>query len=124
MHPLLQRVELKRLIRSWVYRRRSEMALKMLESFAGHDFGELWIRVDWGPLLPQDRTRLVQQERSLVEAGIHSRRRAIERLGVADPDSEQQTIRRESEKSAAENTNKDQRSHHGKGTKREQYRGI
>ncbi len=64
MHPLLQRVERKRLIRSWVYRRRAEMALKM-------------------------------QERSLVEAGIHSRRRAMERLGVTDPDSEQKTIRRE-----------------------------
>ena len=100
MHPLMQRVQRKRLIRSWVYRRRAEMSLKMLERFAGQDFGELWIRVDWGPILPQDRTRLVQQERSLVEAGIHSRRRAMERLGVTDPESEQQTIWRESDESS------------------------
>ena len=100
MHPLMQRVQRKRLIRSWVYRRREEMALSLLERFAGQDFGELWIRVDWGPILPQDRTRLVQQERSLVEAGIHSRRRAMERLGVTDPESEQQTIRRESDESS------------------------
>ena len=104
MHPLLQRVERKRLIRSWVYRRRAEMALSMLERYAGQDFSDLWIRVDWGPLLPQDRTRLVQQERSLVEAGIHSRRRAMERLGIADPESEQQTIRRESEQSTMNET--------------------
>ena len=78
--------------------------LSMLERYAGQDFSDLWIRVDWGPLLPQDRTRLVQQERSLVEAGIHSRRRAMERLGIADPESEQQTIRRESEQSTMNET--------------------
>ena len=112
MHPLLQRVYRKRLIRSWVYRRRVEMTLRMMERYVGHDFGDLWIRVEWGPLLPQDRSRLVNQERSLVEAGIHSRRRAMERLGITDPESEQQTIRRESEQApmnetATETTSRD-----------------
>ena len=101
MHPLLQRVQRKRVIRAWVYRRRAEMALSLLNQFTGQEFGDLWIRVDWGPLLPQDRTRLVQQERSLVESGIHSRRRAMERLGVTDPASEMQAIRRETEPTSA-----------------------
>ncbi len=35
-----------------------------------------------------DRSRLVADERTLVAAGIHSRRRAADELGVADPDAE------------------------------------
>ena len=38
--------------------------------------------------MPQDRSRLVADERALVDAGIHSRRRAADELGVSDPDSE------------------------------------
>ena len=45
-------------------------------------------RVVWGPVVPQDRSRLVADERALVDAGIHSRRRAADELGVSDPDSE------------------------------------
>jgi hypothetical protein len=95
MHPLLQRVHRKRLIRSSVYRRRIEMMLKILEQRRGLSFGSLRIRVQWGPVLPQDRSRLVQQERALVEAGLHSRRRAMEELGVADPEGEMVQIRQE-----------------------------
>ena len=39
-------------------------------------------------MAPRDRSRLVEDERVLVEAGIHSRRRAADELGVADPDEE------------------------------------
>ena len=39
-------------------------------------------------MLPQDRSRQVQDERVLVEAGIHSRRRAADALGVEDPEAE------------------------------------
>jgi hypothetical protein len=39
-------------------------------------------------VLPQDRSRLVADERALVEAGIHSRRRAADELGVEDPEGE------------------------------------
>ena len=42
----------------------------------------------WGPILPQDRSRLVQDEETLVRSGIHSRRRAMSNLGVEDPDRE------------------------------------
>ena len=45
-------------------------------------------RIIWGPVLPQDRGRLVRDEQILVEAGIHSRRRAMEELGVDDPEGE------------------------------------
>jgi hypothetical protein len=39
-------------------------------------------------LLPEDRSRLVEDEARLVEAGIHSRRRAADELGVEDPETE------------------------------------
>jgi hypothetical protein len=38
--------------------------------------------------VPEDRSRLVEDERALVAAGIHSRRRAADELGVADPEAE------------------------------------
>ncbi len=46
------------------------------------------IRIVWGPVLPQDRSRQVADERVLVEAGIHSRRRAADALGVEDLEGE------------------------------------
>jgi hypothetical protein len=39
-------------------------------------------------VLPQDRSRLIADERTLVESGIHSRRRAANELGVEDPEGE------------------------------------
>ena len=45
-------------------------------------------RVVWGSILPLDRSRLVEDERALVAAGIHSRRRAADELGVEDPEAE------------------------------------
>ena len=95
LHPLLQRVRRKRLIRTAVYRRRVELALRLLEGRLGVRWGPLRVRVLWGPLLPQDRHRLVQEERLLVEAGLHSRRRAMEALGVEDPEAEEARVRAE-----------------------------
>jgi hypothetical protein len=45
-------------------------------------------RVVWGSLLPVDRSRLVTDETRLVAAGIHSRRRAADEIGVEDPEAE------------------------------------
>jgi hypothetical protein len=45
-------------------------------------------RIVWGSVLPLDRSRLVEDERALVAAGIHSRRRAADNLGVEDPELE------------------------------------
>ena len=88
LHPLLQKVKRKRLIRTAVYRRRNEMTLRLLEQMAGEDFGNHRSRIIWGPILPQDRERLVRDEEILISAGIHSRRRAMDELGVEDPDAE------------------------------------
>ncbi|MBI2872961.1 MAG: phage portal protein [Chloroflexi bacterium] len=88
MHPLLQRVRRKRLIRTAAYRRRNELALRILEQHTGERYLPVRQRIVWGPLLPQDRGRLAEEERVLVEAGIHSRRRAMANLGVEDPEAE------------------------------------
>ena len=88
LHPLMQKVRRKRLIRSAAYRRRNEMVLRILEQMTGEEFGRPRLRIIWGPLLPRDRERMVRDEEILVEAGIHSRRRAMDELGVEDPDAE------------------------------------
>lgn len=90
LHPLLQKVRRKRLIRSTVYRRRNEMILRLLELKTKQSFGRPRSRIIWGPVLPQDRSRLVHDEQVLVSAGIHSRRRAMDELGVEDADAEYQ----------------------------------
>jgi hypothetical protein len=54
-------------------------------------------RVVWGPVLPQDRSRLVEDEARLVASGIHSRRTAAGLLDVADPDAEWQRWQDEEE---------------------------
>ena len=88
LHPLLQKVHRKRLIRTAVYNRRNEMVLKLLEKYQGESFGSNRLRVVWGPVLPQDISRLVANEQTLVQTGIHSRRRAMDELGVKDPELE------------------------------------
>ena len=88
LDPLLKKVQRKRLIRSAAYRRRNELILKLLERFTGESYAPYRTRIVWGPVLPQDRSRQVADERALVEWGIHSRRRAADSLGVEDPDAE------------------------------------
>jgi len=88
LDPLLKKVQRKRLIRSAAYQRRNEMVLRILEQQTGVRYAPYRSRIVWGPLLAPDRSRLVDDERTLVAAGIHSRRRAADELGVADPDAE------------------------------------
>ncbi len=88
LQPLLQKVRRKRVIRSAAYNRRNEMVLKLLEKYGGESFGDNHLRVVWAPVLPKDLTRLVANEQILVQTGIHSRRRAMDELGVTDPDYE------------------------------------
>jgi len=95
LHPLLQKVRRKRLIRTAVYRRRNEMILGIAEQMTGEDFGRCRSKVTWGPVLPQDRGRLVRDEQILVGAGIHSRRRAMREMGVENPEAELQRCREE-----------------------------
>jgi len=88
LDPLLKKVQRKRIIRSAAYRRRNELVLRLLEKFTGESFAPYRTRVVWGPVLPQDRSRQVADETALVEAGIHSRKRAADSLGVEDPEAE------------------------------------
>ncbi len=95
MHPLLQRVRRKRLIRTAVYKQRNEMILRILEEKTGVRYLPVRQRLMWGQLLPQDRGRLVRDEQILVESGVHSRRRAMEELGVGNPEAEWARIKEE-----------------------------
>ena len=88
LHPLLQKVKRKRIIRTAVYNRRAEMVLKLLEKYGGRSFGNNSHRIVWGAVLPQDTQRQVNNEQILVQTGIHSRRRAMDELGIQDPENE------------------------------------
>jgi len=97
LHPLMQKVRRKRLIRTAAYRKRNEMILRIQEQKTGVAYRPYRSRVLWGPVLPQDRSRLVRDEQILVESGIHSRRRAMEELGVEDAEAEFSRLREEGE---------------------------
>jgi hypothetical protein len=88
LYPLLQKVSRKRIIRAAAYNRRNEMILRLLEKYRGEDFGDNHLRVVWGPVLPQDISRQVSTEQVLVQTGIHSRRKAMDEVGVRDPEHE------------------------------------
>jgi len=95
LHPLLQKVKRKRLIRAAAYKKRNEMILRILEQKTGVSYSPYRSRIVWGPVLPQDRGRMVRDEQILVEAGIHSRRRAMDELGIDNPVGKLQRIREE-----------------------------
>jgi len=88
LQPLLQKVRRKRLIRTAAYNRRNELILKLVEKYQGENFGNNRLRVIWSPVLPRDLARLVSNEQVLVQSGIHSRRRAMDEIGVEDPEAE------------------------------------
>ncbi len=88
LQPLLQKVRRKRLVRSTAYNRRNELILKLIEKYQGEHFGNNHLRVVWAPVLPKDLTRLVANEQVLVQTGIHSRRRAMDEIGVVNPELE------------------------------------
>ena len=88
LQPLLQKVRRKRIIRTAAYNRRNRLVLKLLEKYQNESFGDNNLRVVWGPVLPQDMAKLVVNEQAMVQSGIHSRRRAMDEVGVKDPDRE------------------------------------
>jgi hypothetical protein len=91
LQPLLQKVRRKRIIRAAAYNRRNEMVLKLLGKFQGLDFGPAVgsrLRVIWSPVLPKDVERRVSSEQVMVQTGIHSRRTAMNEVGVRDPEFE------------------------------------
>ncbi len=88
LQPLLQKVHRKRIIRTAVYNRRNKLVLKLLEKYRGEHFGDIRLRVVWAPVLPRDMARLVANEQTLVQTGMHSRRQAMFEIGVGDPERE------------------------------------
>ena len=88
LQPLLQKMKRKRLIRTAIYNRRNTYILKLLEKYEGASFGDNHLRVVWGEVLPADTARAVNNEQTLVQTGIHSRRRAMDEMGVQDPEAE------------------------------------
>ena len=94
LYPLIQKVQRKRTIRNAVYNRRNEMILRLLKKFGGGpdmaeiDPDDLRLRTVWGQVLPADQAKLIANEKTLVENGIHSRRRAMDEVGVKDPEAE------------------------------------
>ncbi|HEX74266.1 MAG TPA: phage portal protein [Dehalococcoidia bacterium] len=85
LHPLLQKIKRKRIIRTAVYIHRAKMILKLLEKYTGLTATDNRLRVVWGAVLPQDVARQVNNQQILVQTGIHSRRRAMDDLGIKDP---------------------------------------
>jgi len=85
---LIQKVTRKRTIRTNAYHQRNDIILKLAEKYMSENFEQINHRVVWGTILPQDAARQAQNEQSLVQAGVHSRRTAMDEMGVQDPDEE------------------------------------
>ncbi len=88
LDPIARKVLRKQRIRTAVYERRAAMMLALLARFGGLDAAGLRPVIQWGPILPIDRSRQVADERALVEAGISSRCSAASRLGSDDAEAE------------------------------------
>ncbi len=88
LSSLIQKVIRKRTIRTNAYHQRNAMILKLAEMFMNENFEGVNHRVVWGQVLPQDVDRQAQTEQLLVQAGVHSRRTAMDEMGVQDPDEE------------------------------------
>ena len=85
---LIQKVTRKRTIRTNAYHQRNAMILKLAQQYLGENFEDITHRIVWGPILPTDTARQAQNEQLLVQAGVHSRRTAMDEMGIQDPDEE------------------------------------
>jgi len=85
---LIQKIIRKRTIRTNAYHQRNAMILKLAEMYMNENFEGVNHRVVWGQVLPQDVDKQAQTEQLLVQAGVHSRRTAMDEMGIQDPDEE------------------------------------
>jgi hypothetical protein len=85
---LTQKVTRKRTIRTNAYHQRNDIILKLAEKYMNENFEQINHRVVWGSILPEDTARQAQNEQLLVQAGVHSRRTAMDEMGIQDPDEE------------------------------------
>jgi len=88
MGSLIQKVVRKRLVRTNAYHRRNDMIMKLLTMYQKENFDGVLHRVVWGHILPQDIDRQATTEHLLVQAGVHSRRTAMDQMNIQDPDEE------------------------------------
>jgi len=95
LDPIARKVQRKQRIRTAAYERRAWMMLDLLRRFAGLETEGVRPVMQWGPILPIDRSRAVADERALVAAGISSRRSAAARLGADDPQAEWARVQEE-----------------------------
>ena len=95
LHPLLHKLRRKRLIRAAAYRKRNEIALKIHEQMTGERLAPYRTSIEWGAILPQDQAAIARLETELVKNGLRSRRTAMARFGVQDPEAEMALIRGE-----------------------------
>jgi len=72
LNPLLQKVRRKQLIRTAVYNRRHRMILQIIEKFQNEKFPGINLHTVWTPVLPQDVSRDVANEQTMVQMGLHS----------------------------------------------------
>ena len=80
LHPLLHKLRRKRLIRAAAYRRRNEIAMRILEQRTGERLAPYRTAIEWGAILPQDQAQVARQEIELVRNGLRSRRTAMARI--------------------------------------------
>jgi len=85
---LIQKVTRKRTIRTNAYHQRTDMILRLAAKYMNENLDGITHRVVWGEILPQDTQRQAQNEQLLVQAGVHSRRTAMDEMGIMDPDEE------------------------------------
>jgi len=85
---LIQKVTRKRTIRTNAYHQRTDMILRLAARYMNENLDGITHRVVWGEILPQDTQRQAQNEQLLVQAGVHSRRTAMDEMGIIDPDEE------------------------------------
>jgi hypothetical protein len=88
LQSLMQKVNRKRAIRTSVYAKRNQLILALHKQFAKQDLTAVSQRIIWGHVLPQDKSRESQTEQLLVQSGVHSRRTAMDEMGIRDPEKE------------------------------------
>lgn len=88
LQSLLQKVSRKRTIRASAYATRNRMILALYKKYGGRDLTDVSQRIIWGAVLPQDRAREARNEQILVQTGVHSRRTAMDEIGIRDPELE------------------------------------
>lgn len=88
LQSLLQKVQRKRTIRTATYTTRNRMILLLHKLFTKEDLTQVSHRIIWGQVMPQDKAREAQNEQLLVMSGVHSRRTAMDEMGIRDPEAE------------------------------------